>query len=648
MFSFLFIIFEYYYRKQASGGVVDFRNVVQATIEKVSLMSKYKLKFSRKISIYFFVKIHIKDSCLFQDNAILMADLLDGDINKVLGCGQTTLHLAVEKEAVTCVQTLLSLSADPNCWDESEKTTPMHSVAVTSSRTTELLDLLLAHGGNINNGITRNGASVLHHSVIHNNIKMVKYLLQKKVETVTKTFHETALHVAVEHDFHEIAELLLDANRGFVDSLRDDKDRESALHVAAKAGYVASCRVLLKHGAEVSRMNGHKMTSLHLASRGCNHDALVVLLEHCSKTNLELINTPDEDGRTPLFVCSSSKSHGATVCMRELIKFGAKLDVQNSHGNTALHNAAIGEKASRVKLLISQGADLSIKNDADLSALHFINRKVPHCMKAFEERLDSGLKLEGGMSEMNSKVKIDFNKLSNDIYSLQKQDITIFLELMKSPYKSLLKHPLSEAFLHLKWKQIKYLHFFFLIMTHFIYSVVYTTYSLLVFGSICVPHDNDIIEGYKFNWSDPSIIDLYKFRWDLRIPCPSPNMMVEEFYVKLVIARISWVLLIIFTLIYVINETMKFYTSPKHYFMKWDTYIDLSLIISFLLITFHVDPFQEEFSMALWQWHTAAVGCFLTWLQMMFYIGKLPRFGKYVQMFRYDYFRMKTCRRHQS
>ena len=124
--------------------------------------------------------------------------------------------------------------------------------------------------------------------------------------------------------------------------------------------------------------------------------------------------------------------------------------------------------------------------------------------------------------------------------------------------------------------------------------------------------------------------------------------MVEEFYVKLVIARISWVLLIIFTLIYVINETMKFYTSPKHYFMKWDTYIDLSLIISFLLITFHEDPFQEEFSMALWQWHTAAVGCFLTWLQMMFYIGKLPRFGKYVQMFRYDYFRMKTCRRHQS
>merc|ERR1719310_1602428 len=79
---------------------------------------------------------------------------------------------------------------------------------------------------------------------------------------------------------------------------------------------------------------------------------------------------------------------------------------------------------------------------------------------------------------------------------------------------------------------------------------------------------------------------------------------------------------------------MKLYTAPRLYFMKWDTYIDLSLIASFLLITFHEDPFQEEFSMSLWQYHVASVGCFLTWLQMMFYIGKLPRFGKYVQMFR--------------
>ncbi len=39
-------------------------------------------------------------------------------------------------------------------------------------------------------------------------------------------------------------------------------------------------------------------------------------------------------------------------------------------------------KANRVNLLIQHGADLSIKNNAGLSGLHFIYKKVPQCMKA--------------------------------------------------------------------------------------------------------------------------------------------------------------------------------------------------------------------------------------------------------------------------
>ena len=38
-------------------------------------------------------------------------------------------------------------------------------------------------------------------------------------------------------------------------------------------------------------------------------------------------------------------------------------------------------KANRVNLLIQHGADLSIKNNARLSGLHFIYKKVPQCMK---------------------------------------------------------------------------------------------------------------------------------------------------------------------------------------------------------------------------------------------------------------------------
>ena len=300
-------------------------------------------------------------------------------------------------------------------------------------------------------------------------------------------------------------------------------------------------------------------------------------------------------------------------------------------------NFFLGKKASRVKLLISYGADLSIKNNVGLSALFFINKHVPQCFKAFEERLDSGLKLEGS-SELNSHtgVKLDFHKLSPNINSTdtrQRQDIAIFIELMKSPHSALLKHPLSEAFLHLKWKQIQYMHVAFIIFTHFMYSLVYTIYALTVFVQLCRPESYDKIIDVRWNFTSNVTCKFH--------PSSDPGLSDEAleadhaaYRKRAVIAQVSWVFLIIFTLIYVVNESIKIFTNMKAYFSKWDSYIDLILIFSFPLISFHEDPFVEVFSMSLWQFHMAAAGSFLSWLQMMFLIGKLPKFGKYVQMFR--------------
>ena len=99
-------------------------------------------------------------------------------------------------------------------------------------------------------------------------------------------------------------------------------------------------------------------------------------------------------------------------------------------------------------------------------------------------------------------------------------------------------------------------------------------------------------------------------------------------------ARVTWVLLVVFSLFYLVNESIKVLTITRRYFRKWDSYIDMVLIISFPLISIHSNPFSQEIMVAQWQFHAAAIGCFMAWLQMMFLIGKLPRFGKYVQMFR--------------
>ena len=66
-------------------------------------------------------------------------------------------------------------------------------------------------------------------------------------------------------------------------------------------------------------------------------------------------------------------------------------------------------------------------------------------MRAYEDRLDLGLKLENTSTETSAKIKMDFNKLSPNINSLHRQDIAIFRELIKSGRADLIKHPLSQV-----------------------------------------------------------------------------------------------------------------------------------------------------------------------------------------------------------
>lgn len=95
--------------------------------------------------------------------------------------------------------------------------------------------------------------------------------------------------------------------------------------------------------------------------------------------------------------------------------------------------------------MLSRDADLSLENNAGFSSLFFINKKVPQCMRAYEDRLDLGLKLENTSTETSAKIKMDFNKLSPNINSLHRQDIAIFRELIKSGRADLIKHPLSQV-----------------------------------------------------------------------------------------------------------------------------------------------------------------------------------------------------------
>ncbi|EFN62636.1 Transient receptor potential channel pyrexia [Camponotus floridanus] len=140
----------------------------------------------------------------------------------------------------------------------------------------------------------------------------------------------------------------------------------------------------------------------------------------------------------------------------------------------------------------------------------------------------------------------------------------------------LIKHPLCESFLHLKWKRIRkffVLNFLFhLIFVAFFTSFVYTTYSTY----------------------------------------------------KQLSSVLFWPLLG-FTCILASKEVFQItYGGICYYIKRWENLLQWSVIVASSLILISPEPWQ----------HIAAVGILLVWIELMIVIGYFTMFGLYVQMFK--------------
>ena len=237
-------------------------------------------------------------------------------------------------------------------------------------------------------------------------------------------------------------------------------------------------------------------------------------------------------------------------------------------------------------------------------------------MEEFKRHLDSGIVLEKDDVCRDASINLDFTKLlDRKRFSEDTNDMTLFLELINSPFKDYVEHPLSHAFLYLKFYQVKWFYILIVVASHLIFSVVYSIYCGLLFGLLCAPDEKaDVNERWD---------------WFNEIECP---MTLNKHTLNVAFA--SWVFLTLFVILYIFREIAKFASDWKCFFYRWDAYRNIFIIVSIFLICHQGHPMHEKISLHRWQYHVASVSCLVLWVEMMFLVGKLPRFGKHVQMFR--------------
>ena len=159
---------------------------------------------------------------------------------------------------------------------------------------------------------------------------------------------DTALHIAAREGYVDVLSKLLDL--GANPLLVNAKKRATALHMAARAGHTAMVARLVDLGIDANMEDNNGATALHLASGVGKVDSVRILLEEGCDAN-----AVTQDGFTPVR-CAAGATDSSALAYFLDNGIGSQHEYHPAHGNL-LHSAASRGSTAVLRLLVDKGWD---------------------------------------------------------------------------------------------------------------------------------------------------------------------------------------------------------------------------------------------------------------------------------------------------
>lgn len=359
------------------------------------------------------------------------------------------------------------------------------------------------------------------------------------------------------------------------------------------------CRQLLLYGSTVDCLDSFGLTPLHLASKWGTDSNAISLLEFGANAN----KTGGPNKLTPLLMAETYK-------MVQILLHAGNADPYAKTKSKSAFSLFLGKNNQAASDILSQGLTTNGK-DLDSKDLLLI---------------------------------YDFTVFRNEISTSDIMDeMSVHKQIVDMKEQELLKHPLVESFLYIKWRLCKRISLanFLLYMT---FSICFTIFALLTTNMVksCKCTHDDLVLSYNstnvmdqlFSYLQEDYCEGHatssknvrggKPFWKLK---PFLQLSIMEcldsdpylFWILLALTLIS-------TFLLAVRETIQAIANPKGYLEDPENFLQLSIIGSVLayigFLLYYVD-------MAA---HFGAFGVFLAYIDVTLMIGRSPSIGLYIYM----------------
>ncbi|RZF41900.1 hypothetical protein LSTR_LSTR005668 [Laodelphax striatellus] len=446
-----------------------------------------------------------------QQSQRLYYDVLVKDVNDLMTAIEM-LNYSRAKAIVTQSKDSLRLV---NCSCGTLQLSPLQLAASLPNNPNKLLivQLLIEHGARVHES-DRYGRTALYQAASMGSHEVVRLLLEKGANPNTrctlkvqdnkfaenvpfekelslpekfeppKIWGRTPLHQCVRINHVPCVQLLLD-KKATVNTL--DSDECSPLQLAGirlpiniriqLQRYEAIVDLLVKSGADVNILaKGDALPPLFQSVKLGSVGATSLLLN--AGANASTIH--EKSGKNILHMAAES---GKPNVIQQLLNYQSDMrgfvNVADRNGNTPLHQGAyLGDKDC-LKILINNGGDLAAENEDGLSVIYTIYQHITRPREFLIELLDSKIicnedKKKNGPCEVCDRVELDFQILAPLNNNRQMSVVSLLTCEQK-----LIQHPLIEAFIHVKWKRMRWL-FFFIFSLHVCFVISLSVFSLLL------------------------------------------------------------------------------------------------------------------------------------------------------------------------